>query len=250
MTEQEARVILQSYRPGSDDPDEPQFAEALRETERNPELAEWLKEEQTFDCAVADKLAEVPEPLGLKTRILALHQQPERKSSSWSLAAILAVVAAVLFLCAQLLSLLRTTTSADTASVSNYSQEMVSFVRMPPPLDMMTENLGALQGWLTKNQTPPANVPENLRTLRPVGCRVLSFRGHDVALICFRRDPNHLAHLFTVDRAALPQIRAGQPPVFSTAGEWTTASWAEGNRVYLIAVQGDQEAVKRYLPHA
>ena len=98
MTEQQARVILQSYRPGSDDPDDPQFAEALRETERNPELAEWLKEEQTFDCAVADKLAEVPEPLGLKTRILALHQQPERKSSSWSLAAILAVVAAVLFL--------------------------------------------------------------------------------------------------------------------------------------------------------
>lgn len=250
MTEQEARVILQSYRPGSDDPDDPQFAEALREAARNSQLGQWLKEEQSFDCVVADKLAEVPEPLGLKTRILALHQQPQKTSSSWSLAAILAVVAAILFLCAQLLSLFRPMGPTGSASVSNYATEMVSFVRMPPPLDMMTENLGALQGWLTKNQTPPINVPENLRALRPVGCRVLSFRGHDVALICFRRDPNHLAHLFTVDRAALPQIRAGQPPVFATAGEWTTASWAEGNQVYLIAVQGDQEAVKRYLPHA
>lgn len=249
MTEQEARLILQSYRPGSDDPDDPQFAGALREAERNPELAQWLKEEQIFDCVVADKLADLPEPLGLKTRILAQQPSPQT-ASSWSLAAILAVAAAALFFCAQLLSLLRTPAPTQTAAVSDYSQEMVSFVRMPPPLDMMTENLGALQDWLTENQTPPINVPGNLRVLRPVGCRVLSFRGHDVALICFRRDPNHLAHLFTVDRAALPQMRAGQPPVFSTAGEWTTASWAEGNRVYLIAVQGDEAAVRRYLPHA
>jgi hypothetical protein len=250
MTEQQVRLILQSYRPGSDDPGDPRFAEALREAGRNPQLAHWLKEEQTFDSVIAEKLAQLPEPLGLRTRILALHQPPQSPATSWNLAAILAVVAAVLFLCAQLLSLFRTTRSTDSASVSNYATEMVSFVRMPPPLDMMTENLGALQGWLTKKQTPPINVPQHLRALRPVGCRLLSFRGHDVALICFRRDPNHLAHFFTIDRAALPQIRAGQPPVFSTVGEWTTASWAEGNRVYLIAVQGDEEAVKHYLPHA
>jgi len=244
MTEQEARLVLQSYRPGVDDRDDPQFAEALREAERNPQLAEWLEDEQRLDRAIATKLGELPEPLGLKTRILAIHQQPQKTSSSWSMAAILAGVAALLFLCAQVISLFRTTSATDTATVSNYATEMVSFVRMPPPLDMMTENLGALKDWLTRQETPPINIPDNLRALRPVGCRLLSFRGHNVALICFRCDPNHLAHLFTVDRAALPQVRAGQPPVFSTAGEWTTASWAEGNRVYLIAVQGDQEVVK------
>lgn len=250
MTEKEARVILQAYRPGSDYPDDPQFAEALREAERNPGLAQWLKEEQAFDEVIAAKLAELPEPLGLKTRILALNQPPAKTSSSWSLAATLAVVAAVLFLCAQLISLFRNSAPNDNATVSHFATEMVSFARIPPPLDMMTENLGALQGWLSKNRMPAISVPKSLRALQPVGCRMLSFRGHDVALICFRRDPNRLAHLFTVDRAALPQIRAGQPPIFSTAGEWTTASWAEGNRVYLIAVQGDEEAVKRYLPHA
>ena len=71
MTEQEARFILQSYRPGGEDKDDPQFAEALREAERNPELARWLAEEQAFDCAVAAQLAALPAPFGLKTRILA-----------------------------------------------------------------------------------------------------------------------------------------------------------------------------------
>ena len=82
MTEKEARVILQAYCPGSDYRDDPQFAEALREAERNPRLAQWLKEEQAFDDVIAAKLAELPEPLGLKTRILALNQPPAKTSSS------------------------------------------------------------------------------------------------------------------------------------------------------------------------
>jgi len=249
MTELEARLILQSYRPGSDDRSDPQFAEALREAERNPQLAQWLEIEQTFDRAVAAKLAELPEPFGLKTRILALQPQPQAKSS-WNLAAILAAIAALLFLCAQVVSLFRNTTPTNTASVSDYSREMVGFVQLPPSLAMMSDDLDAIKSWLGENRTPPINVPSNLSALQPVGCRLLSFRGHDVTLICFRREGDRLAHLFTVDRAALPQMRAGKPPVFSTAGEWTTASWTEGNRVYLIAVQGDEEAVKRYLPHA
>jgi hypothetical protein len=249
MTEQEARLILQSYQPGSDDGSDPQFAEALHEAERNPQLAQWLEAEQMFDRAVAAKLADLPEPLGLKTRILALRPRPQ-KTSSWSLAAILGATVALLFLCFQVVSLFRNTSSTDTASVSDYSREMVGFVQLPPSLAMMSDDLEAIKSWLGENRTPPINVPPNLSALQPVGCRLLSFRGQDVTLICFRREGDRLAHLFTVDRAALPQVRAGKPPVISTTGEWTTASWAEGNRVYLIAVQGDEEAVKRYLPHA
>ena len=249
MTEQEARLILQSYRTGSDDREDPQFVEALREAERNPQLGQWLEDEESLDRTIGAKLADVPEPFGLKTRILALQPRPAA-SSSWSLAAILAAVAALLFLCAQVLSLFRTGGSTETSSVANYAREMVSFVRVPPALELPSGDLGTIENWLASNRQPQVNVPVNLGALQPLGCRVLSFRGHDVSLICFRRNGDRVAHLFTVDRAALPEIRTGQPPVFSNLGEWTTASWAEGNRVYLIAVQGDTEAVKRYLPHA
>ena len=70
MNEQEARLILQAYRPGAD-PDDPEVAAALQEAARNPELARWFAEEQAFDRAIAAHLGNVPAPFGLKTRILA-----------------------------------------------------------------------------------------------------------------------------------------------------------------------------------
>ena len=71
MDEQEARLILQAYRPGTEDQTDPQFAEALRASATNPELARWWAEEQAFDRAIATQLDSVPAPFGLKTRLLA-----------------------------------------------------------------------------------------------------------------------------------------------------------------------------------
>ena len=248
MTEEEARLILQSYRPGTDDESDPQFAEALEAAERNPALARWLAEEQAFDDAMAAKLAALPEPFGLKTRILAQTKRVVRPPQ-WSLAAALAAVAALLFLAAQIVSLFRPGAVATTRA-TDYAREMVSFVRLDPSLDLTSHDLGAIKNWLTQNEALTATVPARLAALESVGCRVLSFRGHNVSLICFRRTKNGLAHLFVVDRTALPEMRPGQPPRFTAAGEWMTASWAEGNQVYMVAVRGDVEAVKQFLPHA
>ena len=41
MDEQEARLILQAYRPGEADKGDPHFDEALKEAARNPALARW-----------------------------------------------------------------------------------------------------------------------------------------------------------------------------------------------------------------
>ena len=98
MTEQEARLILQSYRPGGEDKDDPQFAEALREAERNPELARWLAEEQAFDCAMAAQLASAPGALWFENPDSRPGRAAFRQPHPWSLAAILAGVVALLFL--------------------------------------------------------------------------------------------------------------------------------------------------------
>lgn len=244
MDEQQARLILQACRPGADR-DDPQVAEALQEAARNPELAQWFAEEQAFDRAIAAHLEAVPAPLGLKTRILA-NAAPPAESRQWSWAARLAAVAALLFLLAQIISLFRASAPASTV-VPDYAREMVSFIRLVPPLEMESHNLDAIKSWLAKKDASPMNVPPRLAALQPVGCRVLSFRGEKVALICFQRGGDRLAHLFVVDRAAL-KMKQGEKPVFVDAGGWTTASWAENDRVYMIAVQGDRAAVQRYLP--
>ena len=246
MNEQEARLILQAYRPGAD-PDDPEVAAALQEVARNPELARWFAEEQAFDRAIAAHLGNVSAPFGLKTRILA-QAAPPAASRQWSWAVRLAGVAAILFLLTQIISLFRP--APPETPVSNYAQEMVSFIRLGGALDMESQDLGQIKEWLSKKEASPGFVPPRLAALQPRGCRLLSVHGQTVTLISFKRDNDRLAHLFVVDRAALPQMKSGAPPVFAGVGDWMTASWVENDRVYMIAVQGDRGAVQRYLPSA
>ena len=246
MNEQEARLILQAYRPGAD-PDDPEVAAALQEAARNPELAHWFAEEQAFDRAIAAHLGNVPAPFGLKTRILA-QAAPPAASRQWSWAVRLAGVVAILFLLTQIISLFRP--GAPETRVSNYAQEMVSFIRLGGALDVESHDLHQIEEWLSKKEASPGFVPPRLAALQPLGCRLLSFRGQTVTLICFKRDNDRLAHLFVVDRAAMPQMKSGAPPVFAGVGDWMTASWVENDRVFMIAVQGDRAAVQHYLPSA
>lgn len=246
MNEQQARLILQAYRPGVDR-DDPEVAAALQEATRNPELARWFAEEQAFDRAIAAHLESVPAPFGLKTRILA-QVAPAAASRQWSWVIKLAGVAALLFLLTQVVGLFRP--AASELRVSNYAREMISFIRLGGALDMESHNLGQIKDWLSKKEASPQFVPPRLAALQPLGCRLLSFRGQTVTLICFQRDNDRVAHLFVVNRAAMPQMKSGAPPIFTAVGDWTTASWVENNRVYMIAVQGSRAAVQQYLPSA
>lgn len=248
MNEQEARLILQAYRPGAQDQGDPHFAEALQEAARNPQLARWFAEEQAFDQAMTAHLAAVPAPFGLKTRILAQATAPMvSRTSSWLIG--LAGVVALLFLLAQVVSLWRNPAPAS-AAIPDYAREMVRSIQRGPPLDMESDNLGAIKDWLARKEASPVEIPPGLAALAPVGCRVHSFRGHEVTLICFHREGGQIAHLFVVDRAVLPKLKPGDAPFFHRDGEWTTATWAEGDRVYMIAAQGDRAAVQKYLPDA
>lgn len=248
MNEQEARLILQAYRPGAQDEGDPYFAEALRETARNPELASWLAEEQAFDQAMTTHLEAVPAPFGLKTRILAQTGSPVRSwKSRWMIG--LAAAVALLLLLAQVVSLRRPAPPAS-ALLPDYAREMVSFIQLPPPLDLESHDLGAIKNWLGQKEVRPMDIPERMAALQPVGCRILSFRDHDVTLICFHREGDQLAHLFVVERSALPGLKPGAVPVYYAANGWTTATWAEKDRAYMITVQGDRAAVQAYLPDA
>src|SRR5439155_8122100 len=101
----------------------------------------------------------------------------------------------LLFLLVQVASFFRGSAAAS-AGIQDYAREMVNFVRIDPPLEMESHDLGAIINWLAKKDPAPMDIPPRLAALQPVGCRVLSFRGQKVALICFRRDGDRLAHLF------------------------------------------------------
>lgn len=244
MTDAEARLILQSCRPG--DAGLPQMDEALRVAAHDPALNSWFAEEQAFDRAIAAQLEKIPEPLGLKTRLLARTPRTrEQRLTRWMLG--FATVAAVVLVVLGGVSIWRAPAQHPEAE---YAREMASFIQLPPPLQMENGDLNKIKSWLDREQVPPVQVPKRLAQLDPLGCRLLSFRGHRVTLICFERSPNHLAHLFVVDRAAIPSVKPGQRPLFANENGWMTATWAEGDRVYMIAMQGGRYEVEKYLPGA
>jgi hypothetical protein len=242
MNKEEIRRILSAYRPGFEDAE--LFAEAMKEAENDPELAKWLASEQEFDHALSQAVAAGQVPSGLKARIMA-RPATEIYRPVWprriALAAAAIVVLAVLFSSWRGLFV-------PNVSLADYRGEMVSFIKLPPPLELETANRDRIQDWLGQHAAPVASViPPGLSALDPVGCRVLTFRGHKVTLICFRRGPGKLVHLFVTDREALPKLPTVEAPVFGQEGEWAAATWQDTNHAYLLGVQGDRTLLEHYL---
>lgn len=75
MTTREAKEQLLLYRGPTDDVD-PQFQEALASARRDPELAEWLREQAKCYGAIRSKLREMEPPPGLSEKIVRRRPIP------------------------------------------------------------------------------------------------------------------------------------------------------------------------------
>ncbi len=74
MDKEQARFILQSFRPDGADARNPDFAEALAAAAEDRELSAWLAGERAQDAAFAAALARIPLPEGLRETILSVLQ--------------------------------------------------------------------------------------------------------------------------------------------------------------------------------
>lgn len=243
MNQDEIRKILAIYRP--EDAPDPMLAQAMEEAARDPALSAWFSKEQEFDRQFSEAFHSAAIPPGLKTRILATteaaHSQRLRRSRAigWTVAAI--AVAFVLFSSWH-------GPFTPASSLGDFRSEMISFIKLAPPLELESASLQRIQCWLDTSGAPASvSIPPRLEALEPVGCRVLSFRGHKVSLICFRRGGPQLVHLIVIDDATLSGLPSAGSRTFTKEGEWMTAAWREGERSYLLAAQGDRQLLEHYL---
>jgi hypothetical protein len=244
MDSTQAKFLLQSYRANGADACDPHFAEAIREIEADPELAEWFARELTLDTAIRRKLRAVPVPERLREAILAA-QPFEPSSIRRSRLAPLAIAAALSFLATlSALWFFVANTSKDFASYRKRMVENLSGLQ----LDFTASNLPAIQGWLaSKRAVSGYHVPEGLEKLPCIGCKTWTWRGREVALICFSLEDGRAAHLFIVRRAALPDAPSAGEPLVVLQRKWMTASWSEGEYTYLVARRGDEASLKKLL---
>lgn len=247
MDDAEVRSILRAYRAGESGEDA-RFQEALRRAQADPALARWWADEQELDRIIAAKVEHTEAPPNLQERLLSRqrHEVLLRKNRRRLMTLAVAAVAVLAAFFGSWNGPFQ-----PAASLADYRDEMVSFVKVDPTLEMHSTQLSHIMEWLQKSATAsPLEIPKELQKLTPMGSRVLRFRGHDVALICFRRSEGNMAHLFVMDRAALPRFSGTGRPQFSSEGKWAVAAWTADDKVYLLAVEGDREQLERFLTTA
>lgn len=85
MDKEQARFILQSFRPDGADAKDPDFAEALAVAAEDRELGRWLADERAQDGDFATALSEVELPDGLREHILEVLLGEEAAGESGEL---------------------------------------------------------------------------------------------------------------------------------------------------------------------
>jgi hypothetical protein len=245
MDKYKARFVLQSVRPDGADAEAPEFAEAIEVARTDPGLGSRFAAEQELDRLIASKLACVPVPGGLCDSMLAgaevsrsvgRHRFVQRLALAASVA-LLATVAAVWW-----------TNARRAASFASYRQEMVSRLDESIQLSFMSPQADELQQWLAQTRgVTGVEIPAGLRNLPAIGCRTWMWNDRPAGLICFLVDGRHAVHLLVISRAAVPNAPGPAESQVLHVGNWETASWTQGENVYVLAGKLDREALEKLL---
>ncbi|MGC1481525.1 MAG: hypothetical protein WA771_13570 [Chthoniobacterales bacterium] len=196
--------------------------------------------EDPFDEVIAQKLAEITPPEGLRVRLLKQQSADaavpiEATAGAWwsrGGTAIAAAVALALVVAAIYLGDRSANDGGD--SVAAAGADFAEFFESGLTLDLMTEDLPEVRAWYAaRNDGVGFELPSALEGLPPVGCREIEWRGHLGALICFRLKDGQLAHMVVMPREAFTDPPESERRV-SRVGDWEQEVWSEGGSTYLL----------------
>lgn len=251
MNRDDAKDILLLYRPGTADAAEPQIAEALALVRQDAGLATWFKEHSARQEAVRDRFREIPVPAGLKEQIIS-EQRARERVVVWKVNAALAVAAVVLM--AFVFAGLWFHHPAADNSLAVYQNRMVGVALRGYAMDFMTNNSQEIRAYLNQNRAPADYVlPAPLQKIAMAGCAVESWQGTKVSMICFRTGKPLPAGeqsdlwLFVADRNTVKNPPPAGAPQLAKVNELMTATWTQGNRIYVLGTKGDEETLRQLL---
>ena len=244
MTNEEAKFILQAYRPSGADVGDTAFQPALEQCANDATLAKWMERQRAFDQAVAAKLRSVEPPAGLRDLILAGAKASRPPVPVWWRQPKWLMVAASVLLVfgfgfAGLLK-----NRADPAN--DFPVFAMDYVAGGFFLSQHNADVAELRNWLSRQNAPlPKDLPVGFAQLRSLGCKTLDYRGKDVSLICFGEGKEY--HLFVVRREDFPMMPAKSTPQFLVRNGRTSAAWSDEKNHYVVVTDDSLKALKECL---
>lgn len=124
MDNQQAKFILQSFRPDGADAQDLDFAEALGLAAEDRELGEWLTQERARDAAFAAALSDVPIPEDLREAIFGMLEEaaPEMTDFDYAFVGALASVTPPVGLRDQILNAMEVEQKVITTKLSSWKK--------------------------------------------------------------------------------------------------------------------------------
>ena len=210
MNSQEAKQLLEVYRPGSADEADPRFGEALAQAGRDPELARWFENQRRFDRQMAEGLQTVSAPADLKSTILAgrkivrpvFWQQWRAQAAAAAAVAALAIVGGVMAM-------------NRPAQFPEFRAEMIQQAWGDDAhLDFESSDFLRIRQWLA-GQIADSDfaLPEALQNSQLLGCRIVETEGRRVPMVCLADGGKHM-HLFILDGVQLAKLPNQESPDF------------------------------------
>ncbi len=239
MNNKTATRLLRSYRSDGSDANDPVFREALKQTQQDPGLGQWFKEEQSLDEAIFSKLADTPVPSSLRDDILAMKAVHEQARPGylhrWRGGGLLAVAAALLLMVGG--GLFWMNQQLPPLSFDNFPQTVARFMETDFELDLVMHNLAGAEQWMNERGfSGSLPVPEALAqaTDRGVGCAPFDWHGEQVLLFCFWLDDGTALHYFVMDADALPGAPSPGEMRMARHRGYQTITWKENGFAFVL----------------
>ncbi|HEY4302790.1 MAG TPA: hypothetical protein VGM73_18115 [Candidatus Didemnitutus sp.] len=245
MSPEDAKIILQAYRPDGSDAGDAAFAEALQVAKDDPLLGRWFEKQQAFDRAIALKIVSIKPPAGLRASILAA-ETAEKPSPFWWVQPRWMAVAAGLMVAVVIVALYHPK-AARAADDGSFLAFVADDAKHSERHGGRGEAAGALQAALSQ---PTAHLgdpmPVNFDELRTNGCRSLSFGGRDVLEVCFNRNGTWF-HCYIVRHDDFPSLIAQARPEIENLDHYKMAAWTNSAQDFLVVSVAGEAALRRLL---
>jgi hypothetical protein len=254
----EAKIILQLYRPNTADADDPQIAEALSLAKGDLELARWLEEHCARQNSLREKFRQIKIPAGLKEQIIseqaALSKKNSRREKILLVAALTAIVVALAFIVSFYFPPGGNGNQAVANTLANYQNQMAGTAMSGYGMNFPTNDLTQIRAYLAQNAAPSDyTLPAPLEKTATTGCAIEGWQDKKVTMICFRTGkplpPGQQGDLwlFVVDRTSVKGATDDASPQFAKVNQLATATWAQDGKLYLLATEGDEQALRKFL---
>jgi len=250
MTIEEAKFLLQAYRPNSDVADIPSITEALAMLEEDAALKSWYEEEREFDELFASKLSDIEIPANLESEILKQVVSKPNKVVEfpwWKQFSFFGAAASILLALGLLLSPMGndSTGQSTVLTVESFQTFANQALRNAKGFNAKSHEWATLVSYLDENNTPaPAQLPGRIKDMPPVGCMTLSLNDKPVGVVCFGKKSK--SHLFVIESEDFPEMPVEIKPILDQNPYSTKAYWTNNDRHYLL-LSSDPEELSQFV---